>query len=140
MGKLNSGIPQVPQKGLCLQDDAVAKRMELPIWNQRVEIIEAVNRNQIVLVTGDTGSGKTTQARACLHFQFRANVVLILTFLCFSRCRSSSWRTASIRGSPAGSCARSRGGWPPSPSPRGSLTNGTKRYTVLHTFAAKVHE
>ncbi|MFY9493444.1 MAG: ATP-dependent RNA helicase [Minisyncoccia bacterium] len=35
--------------------------MDLPIWAKRKEIIEALQNNQVVIVVGETGSGKTTQ-------------------------------------------------------------------------------
>lgn len=35
--------------------------MELPIWPHRSEVIEAIRNGQVTLITGDTGSGKTTQ-------------------------------------------------------------------------------
>ena len=61
MGKLNSGIPQVPPSGLNLHSESTAVRQDLPIWPQRQEIIQAISQNQVVLITGETGSGKTTQ-------------------------------------------------------------------------------
>ena len=39
----------------------LAARRELPIWAHRQQLVEAVASKQVVLVTGDTGSGKTTQ-------------------------------------------------------------------------------
>eukprot|EP01026_Neomeris_dumetosa_P018383 TRINITY_DN17195_c0_g1_i4.p1 TRINITY_DN17195_c0_g1~~TRINITY_DN17195_c0_g1_i4.p1 ORF type:complete len:394 (-),score=58.26 TRINITY_DN17195_c0_g1_i4:14-1195(-) len=36
-------------------------RKQLPAWAQQDEIIEAVKKNQVVLVSGATGCGKTTQ-------------------------------------------------------------------------------
>ena len=36
-------------------------RKKLPIWNQRIEILEAVEKNQVVVLCGETGCGKTTQ-------------------------------------------------------------------------------
>jgi len=40
---------------------------ELPITEKRTEIIEAIRRHQVVVVTGETGSGKTTQLpKMCL--------------------------------------------------------------------------
>ena len=61
MGKLNSGIPQVPPSGVAFHHEALSKRQELPIWANRADIIQAVAQNQVTLITGDTGSGKTTQ-------------------------------------------------------------------------------
>ena len=39
----------------------LAARRELPIWAHRQQLVDAVASKQVVLVTGDTGSGKTTQ-------------------------------------------------------------------------------
>ena len=66
MGKLNSGMPQVPPDPPYAPpspgfDEIQAKRKDLPIWNFRREIIESILHNQVTLITGDTGCGKTTQ-------------------------------------------------------------------------------
>ena len=36
-------------------------RKKLPAYKQRRELIEMVNKNQVVVVSGETGCGKTTQ-------------------------------------------------------------------------------
>ena len=36
-------------------------RKKLPAYKQRRELIELVNSNQVVVVSGETGCGKTTQ-------------------------------------------------------------------------------
>ena len=33
----------------------------MPIWSQKKDIIQKVLQNQVTIVTGETGSGKTTQ-------------------------------------------------------------------------------
>ena len=38
-------------------------RKTLPVWAQREEFVEKLHKNQIVLLVGETGSGKTTQVR-----------------------------------------------------------------------------
>ncbi|KYR00759.1 DEAD/DEAH box helicase [Tieghemostelium lacteum] len=38
-----------------------AKRKELPIYNQRQNIIDNIKNNQIIILAGETGCGKTTQ-------------------------------------------------------------------------------
>ena len=41
---------------------------ELPIFTKKDEIIEAIVRNQVIVVSGETGSGKTTQLpKFCLE-------------------------------------------------------------------------
>lgn len=42
-------------------------RKSLPIYKYRDEFIEAVNQHQILIVTAETGSGKTTQIPQYLH-------------------------------------------------------------------------
>ena len=37
------------------------KRVQLPVYQFREKLLDAVNENQIVIVEGETGSGKTTQ-------------------------------------------------------------------------------
>lgn len=37
-------------------------RRALPAWSQKSAIVQAVNENQVTLITGETGSGKSTQA------------------------------------------------------------------------------
>ncbi|GAA6071698.1 probable ATP-dependent RNA helicase DHX40, partial [Tachysurus ichikawai] len=40
---------------------------QLPIYQHRYELIEAVKENQFLVVTGETGSGKTTQLPQFLY-------------------------------------------------------------------------
>jgi len=39
----------------------VTERGQLPIADSHDEILEAIQKNQVVLIRGETGSGKTTQ-------------------------------------------------------------------------------
>lgn len=39
----------------------IHNRQQLPAWTKKDEIVKLVNDNQIVLITGETGSGKSTQ-------------------------------------------------------------------------------
>ena len=60
MGKLNSGIAQVPPA--VRQDEQIAfHRQNLPIWSKRSDILHCIDSNQVTVITGETGSGKTTQ-------------------------------------------------------------------------------
>lgn len=43
-----------------------AARAALPIAPYRAEILEAIATRQVVLIAGETGCGKTTQARDCM--------------------------------------------------------------------------
>jgi pre-mRNA-splicing factor ATP-dependent RNA helicase DHX15/PRP43 len=51
-------------------------RKNLPVWKQREEFLKVVNSHQVVVLVGETGSGKTTQipqflldAEVCVCFQ-----------------------------------------------------------------------
>ena len=44
------------------QQKMCAARSKLPAWKKQSEIIEAVTSHQVTIVTGDTGSGKSTQS------------------------------------------------------------------------------
>lgn len=39
----------------------LTNRMKLPIWDQRDEIMEALDRDRVIFIRGETGSGKSTQ-------------------------------------------------------------------------------
>jgi len=59
-GKIGQVIPQIPPISNC--DDSMAEfRCNLPVYQYRNEIINTINNNSIVLITGSTGCGKTTQ-------------------------------------------------------------------------------
>ncbi len=60
-GRLSHGIPQVPQKRGPSELDCF--RRALPVYDRQDEIIQTIRENQVVLVLGETGSGKTTQVR-----------------------------------------------------------------------------
>ncbi|KAM6985128.1 LOW QUALITY PROTEIN: 3'-5' RNA helicase YTHDC2 [Aplochiton taeniatus] len=58
-GRLNNGIPQVPQpRG---PSDLDVFRRSLPVYERQAEIIQVIKDSRVVLVVGETGSGKTTQ-------------------------------------------------------------------------------
>jgi len=44
--------------------EILAKRKELPVWEQKQEFYNTFNANQCMVLQGETGSGKTTQVRA----------------------------------------------------------------------------
>ena len=58
-GRLGGGVSQVPPP--VSSTEYQAARQSLPIWPHRASLLSAVGGGQVVLVTGDTGSGKTTQ-------------------------------------------------------------------------------
>ncbi|CUM65154.1 uncharacterized protein PRCAT00002781001 [Priceomyces carsonii] len=41
--------------------NSIRKRKLLPAWNKRHQLVSAINEHKITLVTGETGSGKSTQ-------------------------------------------------------------------------------
>jgi ATP-dependent RNA helicase DHX57 len=47
------------------QKEMLKARQSLPAWNKRHELVDAINSKQVTLITGETGSGKSTQ---CLQF------------------------------------------------------------------------
>ncbi|XP_063065850.1 3'-5' RNA helicase YTHDC2 [Engraulis encrasicolus] len=58
-GRLNNGIPQVPpRRG---PSDLEGFRRSLPVYERQEEIVNIIKENRVVLVLGETGSGKTTQ-------------------------------------------------------------------------------
>ncbi|XP_026778235.2 3'-5' RNA helicase YTHDC2 isoform X2 [Pangasianodon hypophthalmus] len=58
-GRLNNGIPQVPQRRG--PSELECFRRALPVYERQEEIVTAIKENQVVLIVGETGSGKTTQ-------------------------------------------------------------------------------
>ncbi|XP_055954066.1 3'-5' RNA helicase YTHDC2-like isoform X2 [Argiope bruennichi] len=59
IGRLGSGIPMVPPRKC--DNEFTAFRQTLPIWNCQEEIIQMITCHQVVIISGETGSGKTTQ-------------------------------------------------------------------------------
>uniref|UniRef100_A0A8D0D5T4 RNA helicase n=1 Tax=Sander lucioperca TaxID=283035 RepID=A0A8D0D5T4_SANLU len=58
-GRLNNGIPMVPRRRSPSELDSF--RRSLPVHERQKEIIQLIRENKVVLVMGETGSGKTTQ-------------------------------------------------------------------------------
>ncbi|GAB1605067.1 3'-5' RNA helicase YTHDC2-like isoform X2 [Argonauta hians] len=59
VGRLSNGVPQVPPKSG--NSTVTGSRETLPIYQHSAEILQALDSHQVILVTGETGSGKTTQ-------------------------------------------------------------------------------
>lgn len=59
MGRLNNSVPQIPQ--LKTNFDVLNFRKSLPIFSIREDVLNALNANQVVIIGGETGTGKTTQ-------------------------------------------------------------------------------
>ena len=65
-GRLNNGIPQIPPlKG---SSDLQHFTKTLPINQYKEDILKMIKENQVCLISGETGSGKTTQV--LLYFCF----------------------------------------------------------------------
>jgi len=58
-GRLNHGIPQVPVKRGEAEFDSF--RQSLPVFEKQEEIVKIIKDNKVVLIVGETGSGKTSQ-------------------------------------------------------------------------------
>ncbi|XP_050044993.2 3'-5' RNA helicase YTHDC2-like [Dermacentor andersoni] len=56
--RLNCGIPQVPPRCEGALD---AQRQRLPIWQSRQKLLTTIAQNQVTIIIGETGCGKTTQ-------------------------------------------------------------------------------
>ncbi|XP_034565378.1 3'-5' RNA helicase YTHDC2 isoform X2 [Notolabrus celidotus] len=58
-GRLNNGIPMVPRRRTPTELDAF--RRSLPVHERQDEVLQLIRDNRVLLVLGETGSGKTTQ-------------------------------------------------------------------------------
>lgn len=56
-----------PSKPLTAHEKILVGRKKLPIYAYRSEFLEAVQDNKVLVVVGETGSGKTTQIPQYLH-------------------------------------------------------------------------
>lgn len=60
-GRLNSGLPQTPPARR--KSDLDEFRKSLPIFAMKDEIIRLITNNRVTIISGETGSGKTTQVQ-----------------------------------------------------------------------------
>ncbi|KAL0271676.1 UNVERIFIED_CONTAM: hypothetical protein PYX00_008692 [Menopon gallinae] len=60
LGRLPAGIAQIPPAPGYIEEIQQFKQ-NLPIWPYRDEIIRTISNNQVCIIEGETGSGKTTQ-------------------------------------------------------------------------------
>lgn len=62
----------IPSKLVDVNDAFQASRASLPIYEYRADILNAINSNQVVVISGETGSGKTTQVPQYILEQYAA--------------------------------------------------------------------
>ncbi len=55
---LISGLPYTPR-----HQELWKKRTQLPVWEYKDKFLDILNKNQVMVLVGETGSGKTTQVR-----------------------------------------------------------------------------
>ena len=82
-GRLGGGVSQVPPA--VSSSEFQAARQSLPIWQHRAALLAAVASGQVVLVTGDTGSGKTTQVLQYLLEEASTNSQTVRMVCCQPR-------------------------------------------------------
>jgi len=59
-GRLNNGLPQIPPAKL--PSELTLFQQSLPVYQMKDVITKAINDNRVLMISGETGSGKTTQA------------------------------------------------------------------------------
>jgi len=67
-GRLNNGLPQIPPGKL--SSELGAFQQSLPIYQMKDVITKAINDNRVLMISGETGSGKTTQACYCCLYTY----------------------------------------------------------------------
>ena len=86
---------------------AIAYDDELPVSAKRGEIAEAIQKNQVVIVCGETGSGKTTQLpKICLELGRGAHGLIGHTQPRRIAARATATRIAQVVNAPAAQLAR----------------------------------
>jgi type IV secretory pathway ATPase VirB11/archaellum biosynthesis ATPase len=76
-------------------------RRKLPSYQKRVEVIDLVHKNQVILISGETGCGKTTQVPVIAGLWIRIDLIRIrIQHFCSIRIR---FRIRSSSGSGFGS-------------------------------------
>ena len=62
----NERLKRRHREGMSGADPAMTRfRMGLPAWQEKNAIVEAAERSQVVVVSGMTGCGKSTQVSDC---------------------------------------------------------------------------
>lgn len=63
-GRLNNGVPQVPPAKL--PSEHVSFQQLLPVYQMKDVITKTINENRVLIISGETGSGKTTQVSSVM--------------------------------------------------------------------------
>ena len=50
--------------------EILQKRKNLPVWHQKEEFLQVLKKNQVLVLVGETGSGKTTQVYSLIFLPF----------------------------------------------------------------------
>jgi pre-mRNA-splicing factor ATP-dependent RNA helicase DHX15/PRP43 len=50
--------------------EILEKRKNLPVWHQKEDFLQVLKKNQVLVLVGETGSGKTTQVYSLFFFPF----------------------------------------------------------------------
>jgi len=66
-GELGDADEEVSSKALTEHEKILVGRKKLPVFQYREEFLQAVRDNKVLIVVGETGSGKTTQIPQYLH-------------------------------------------------------------------------
>lgn len=76
MSQLNSTINRFTQKAYSSQYfELLKKRRQLPIWEYKEAFMTTLEKNQVTVLVGETGSGKTTQIpQWCVDFALNSSV------------------------------------------------------------------
>lgn len=67
MGKGTGAAVEEPERRAAKRQRLDAERRRLPAWSAREKLVELVRENQVLIVIGETGSGKTTQIPRFLY-------------------------------------------------------------------------
>ncbi|KAI5961590.1 ucp12 [Candida pseudojiufengensis] len=78
-----------------LLQKSIEERRKLPAWNKKDQLIKLINNNQITLITGETGSGKSTQIVQFILDDLNAKGDFSSTILCTQPRRISAIGLAS---------------------------------------------
>lgn len=71
--------PPPSHKGSAYEEIQLGRR-KLPAYARQEEILDAINNNQVVVISGETGCGKTTQVRTELYLH------VLYAFRCCELC------------------------------------------------------